>query len=73
MIGLDTHDQADAAVVDELVSVFADRMSRRVIAAEVERATLELSGQVPAGALPELLHRLVAHRLARLTASGQPR
>ena len=69
MIGLDTHDHVDAVLVDELVAAFAGRVSRRVVADEVERAARELYGQVPTGARPELLHRLVAHRLAWLTAS----
>ena len=39
------------------------------VADEVGRATRELRGQVPAGALAKLLHRLAAHRLDRLAAA----
>jgi hypothetical protein len=51
------------AVVDRLVSEFAGMRSRDAVEAEVEAADRELRGQVPPGAVPEMLHRLVAARL----------
>lgn len=52
------------AVVDQLVSEFAGLRSRDAVEAEVEAADRELRGQVPRGAVPEMLHRLVAARLS---------
>lgn len=51
------------AVADRLVAEFAGVRSRSDVEAEVVAADLELRGQVPAGALAEMLHRLVAARL----------
>jgi hypothetical protein len=51
------------AVVDRLVSEFAGVRSRDAVEAEVAAADRELRGQVPQGAIPEMLHRLVAARL----------
>jgi hypothetical protein len=51
------------AVVDRLVSEFAGVRSRHAVEAEIEAADRELRGQVPQGAIPEMLHRLVAARL----------
>jgi hypothetical protein len=51
------------AVVDRLVSEFAGLRSRDAVEAEVEAADRELRGQVPRGAMPEMVHRLVAARL----------
>jgi hypothetical protein len=52
------------AVVDRLVSEFAGVWSRDAVEAAAEAADRELRGQVPQGAIPEMLHRLVAARLA---------
>ena len=52
-----------AAVADRLVAEFAGIRSRADVEAEVVAANRELRGQVPAGALAEMLHRLVAARL----------
>jgi hypothetical protein len=57
------HDPDLVAVVDRLVSEFAGLRSRDAVEAEVEEADRELRGQVPQGAVPEMLHRLVAARL----------
>jgi hypothetical protein len=54
------------AVVDRLVSEFAGVRSRDAVEAEVAAADRELRGQVPPGAIPEMLHRLVAARLAEV-------
>ena len=51
------------AVTDRLVIEFADVMPRGVVEAEVAAADRELRGQVPTGAMAEMLHRLVAARL----------
>lgn len=51
------------AVVERLVAEFADLRPRAVVEAEVAEADRELRGQVPEGAMAELLHRLVAARL----------
>jgi hypothetical protein len=51
------------AVADRLVAEFAGVRSREDVEAEVVAANRELRGQVPAGALAEMLHRLVAARL----------
>ena len=52
-----------AAVVERLVAEFADQRPREEVEAEVAAADRELRGQVPAGAMAEMLHRLVAARL----------
>jgi hypothetical protein len=64
-----TGQEPDSAVVAELTRAFAGRLPDRVVADEVGRAACELRGQVPSGALAELLHRLAAHRLDRLAAA----
>jgi hypothetical protein len=50
------------AVVDRLVEEYA-AWPREAVEAEVVAADRELRGQVPAGAMAEMLHRLVAARL----------
>ncbi len=59
----------DSVVLAELTRAFAGQLPRRAVADEVERAARELRGQVPNGCLAELLHRLAAHRLGRLSAT----
>jgi hypothetical protein len=51
------------AVVERVVAEFAGLWPRQVVEAEVAAADRELRGQVPAGAMDELLYRLVAARL----------
>jgi hypothetical protein len=51
------------AVVERLVAEFAGVRPRAAVEAEVAAAGRELRGQVPAGAMAEMLHRLVAARL----------
>jgi hypothetical protein len=57
------HGSELTAVVDRLVIQFADVMPRGAVEAEVAAADRELRGQVPSGAMAEMLHRLVAARL----------
>ncbi|HZG92005.1 MAG TPA: hypothetical protein VEZ42_17475 [Pseudonocardia sp.] len=51
------------AVVDRLVAEFAGVLPREAVEAEVAEADRELRGQVPGGAMAELVHRLVTARL----------
>lgn len=57
-------------VVGLLGREFAGVLPATVVRHEVEVAERELSGQVPAGALEELMHRLAAQRL-RQRAGGR--
>ncbi|MCO1655786.1 hypothetical protein [Pseudonocardia humida] len=57
------HGSELTAVTDRLVIEFADVMPRGVVEAEVAAADRELRGQVPTGAMAEMLHRLVVTRL----------
>jgi hypothetical protein len=57
-------------LVERQVAEFSRTLSRAVVEAEVERAERELRGQVPPGALEEMLHRLVRCRL-RQRARGR--
>lgn len=50
-------------VVEELVADFAGVLPAPVVAAAVRDARRELHGQVPDGAMDELVHRLAGHRL----------
>lgn len=59
------------ALVDRLAEEMGGVLPRTVVEAEVAAAERELDGQVPAGALEEMLHRLVVYRLM-LRASGSP-
>lgn len=53
----------DAAVCADLTREFVELLPRTVVEAEIRLAREELSGQVPDGAVGELLHRLVECRL----------
>lgn len=48
---------------ERLVREFHGRVTADTVAAEIEIAERELRGQVPTGALDEMVHRLVAYRL----------
>ncbi|MBW0089425.1 hypothetical protein I4I73_10570 [Pseudonocardia sp. KRD-184] len=61
-VGLDPHGCADR-VAGLLDQEFAALLPRAVVRHEVGVAERELSGQVPDGALEELMHRLAAQRL----------
>ncbi len=55
-------------LTDDLAARFATTLPRWVVEAEVAVAERELRGQIPDGALAELLHRLVDVRLRQRTA-----
>jgi hypothetical protein len=57
------HGSELTAVTDRLVIEFADVVPRGAVEAEVAAADRELRGQVPTGAMAEMLHRLVAVRI----------
>lgn len=61
---------ATAELTEHLSREFAPALAREVVAAEVAMAERELDGQIPAGAVDELLHRLVVCRL-RLRTEGR--
>lgn len=61
-VGLEAHGCADR-VAGLLAQEFAALLPRTVVRHEVGVAERELSGQVPDGALEELMHRLAAQRL----------
>lgn len=48
---------------ERLVREFHGRVPADTVAAEIDTAERELRGQVPDGALEEMVYRLVAHRL----------
>lgn len=52
-----------SAVDRELSAEFDGVLPRVIVEAEVAVAEAELLGQVPPGALDEMLHRLAGHRL----------
>lgn len=52
------------AVAEELGTRFWGRLGPEVVLEEVATAEQELRGQVPVGAMSELVHRLAAFRLA---------
>jgi hypothetical protein len=58
-------------VADRLVADFAGSVPPVVVRTVVEDAKAELSGQVPAGGLQEMLHHLAGQRLRERT--GAPR
>lgn len=58
-----------AAVCADLAREFVELLPRSVVEAETRLAQEELDGQVPEGAVRELLHRLVECRL-RQRAGG---
>lgn len=50
-------------VLRQLSARFTGRLSAEVVMSEFERAEADLEGQVRPDAAPELLYRLVVHRL----------
>jgi hypothetical protein len=58
-----------STLADQLRAEFAG-VPRAVLDAEITVAERELAGQVPAGSLAELLHRLVAWRLRQRAQGG---
>jgi hypothetical protein len=58
-----------ADVAERLMASYEDGMSAATVSAIVLEARNELEGQVPRGALPELLHRLADQRLAERAAA----
>ncbi|MDN5930516.1 MAG: hypothetical protein L0I24_05560 [Pseudonocardia sp.] len=52
-----------SAVARQLTEEFSGLVPADVVSREVADAARELRGQVPTGALEELLHRLAAYRL----------
>jgi hypothetical protein len=50
-------------VADRLAAEFEGVLPQVAVDVEVRAAELELRGQVPAGSLDEMVHRLAAHRL----------
>ncbi|MBW0117196.1 hypothetical protein [Pseudonocardia abyssalis] len=69
-VHLERHGGADR-VAGLLSREFAGVLPRAVVRHEVGVAERELSGQVPAGALEELMHRLAAQRLRQRCVGGQ--
>jgi hypothetical protein len=59
-----TLDAAEEGVLKQLVAHFGDTIGVRIILREIRAAESELRGQVPAAAMSEFVHRLVAVRLA---------
>ena len=57
-----------SAASERLAVEFTGVLPRAAIDAEVRVAELELRGQVPAGSLDEMLHRLAGHRLRERVA-----
>lgn len=58
-------------VVDRLVAEFGEVVPPFVVRAVVEDAEAELRGQVPAGALQEMLHHLAGQRLRERAGAQQ--
>lgn len=56
-------------VTEELMTEFEGRVPLGAVSVEVLQARRQLDGQVPSGALPELLHRLARHRLHTAASS----
>jgi hypothetical protein len=50
-------------IADRLAAEFEGVLPQIAVDVEVRAAELELRGQVPAGSLDEMVHRLAAHRL----------
>jgi hypothetical protein len=57
-------------VADRLAAEFEGVIPHALVDVEVGVAELELRGQVPAGSLDEMIHRLVEHRLRERAAAG---
>lgn len=70
-VDMERHGGADR-VAGLLGVEFDGVLPRTVVRHEVGVAERELSGQVPAGAFEELLHRLAAQRLRQICAGGRP-
>ena len=52
------------------MAAYADSVPLATVSAIVLDANEELAGQVPDGAIPELLHRLAVERLSELVAAS---
>ncbi|HYH30439.1 MAG TPA: hypothetical protein VD903_08645 [Pseudonocardia sp.] len=57
-------------IATRLALEYAGVLSPGAVAAEVRAAERDLLGQVPAGSLDELLHRLAGQRLAERVGAG---
>lgn len=60
------------SVVDLLTAQFTGVLPGTAVIDEVALAERELTGQVPAGALEELTHRLAGQRLRQRCRAGDP-
>lgn len=67
------HYQGVPTPEERLVRELHGRVPADTVAAEIDTAERELRGQVPAGALDEMVHRLVAYRLRGASTSGTAR
>lgn len=59
-----------AVIARQLAQEF-DGLSPAAVEAMVEEAAAELRGQVPAGSLDEMLHRLARYRLRETAEAGR--
>ena len=58
------------AIARQLAAEF-DGIAPAAVEAEVEEAAAELRGQVPAGSLDEMVHRLAGYRLRETVEAGR--
>jgi hypothetical protein len=70
MSNAESHAESVADVAEDLMSAYDGAVSCATISAVVLDARSELRGQIPEGALPELLHRLADQRLCQLATSA---
>lgn len=59
-----------ADVTERLMVTYENEVPLELVSAVVLEARSNLSGQVPQGALPELLYRLAGQRLSHLAGAG---
>lgn len=59
-----------AEVAQQLTSDYSGEVPKSTVRTIVAGADADLAGQVPRGALPELLHRLAGERLARISRTS---
>ena len=57
-----------ADIAEELMVAYAHSVPLATVSAIVRDANKDLAGQVPDGAIPELLHRLAVERLSELVS-----
>lgn len=69
-----THDSPESLgrAADRLMLEYGDRLSPTCVLEVIQQACTDLRGQVVPDAMPEMLHRLVRHRLSRLPERSQP-